>query len=85
MNTDRVYCKFTADYDKCQDFDFEDIFKNSNELEIVDPKEGKRVFILKNKIDKDIKDWLNSFNTDSATECFTAVQQLKEKMNERKD
>lgn len=27
----------------------------------------------------EIKDWLSSFNTDSATECFTAVQQLKNK------
>ena len=24
--------------------------------------------------------WLSSFNTDSATECFTAVNQLKEKL-----
>ena len=24
-----------------------------------------------------VKDWLSSFNTDSATECFTAVQELK--------
>jgi hypothetical protein len=29
-----------------------------------------------------IKDWLSTFNTDSATECFTAVQQLKERVNE---
>lgn len=28
------------------------------------------------------EEWLETFNTDSATECFTAVQQLKEKMNE---
>lgn len=27
-----------------------------------------------------IMEWLESFNTDSATECFTAVQQLKEKI-----
>lgn len=26
--------------------------------------------------------WLSSFNTDSATECFTAVQRLKEKMKD---
>jgi len=32
-----------------------------------------------------LSSWLSSFNTDSATECFTAIQQLKEKMNERKD
>lgn len=29
-----------------------------------------------------LKDWLKTFNTDSATECFTAVQQLKERANE---
>lgn len=28
------------------------------------------------------QEWLSSFNTDSATECFTAVQQLKEKTKE---
>lgn len=26
--------------------------------------------------------WLSSFNTESATECFTAVQRLKERVNE---
>lgn len=25
----------------------------------------------------DIDEWLASFNTDSATECFTAIQRLK--------
>lgn len=25
-----------------------------------------------------LKEWLGSFNTDSATECFTAIQKLKE-------
>jgi hypothetical protein len=29
-----------------------------------------------------LQDWLSTFNTESATECFTAVQQLKERMNE---
>ena len=29
-----------------------------------------------------VKDWLSTFNTDSATECFTAVQRLKEKIND---
>ena len=28
------------------------------------------------------KEWLQTFNTDSATECFTAVQRLKESVNE---
>lgn len=27
-----------------------------------------------------LKEWLSTFNTDSATECFTAVQRLKEKI-----
>lgn len=30
--------------------------------------------------DKKSKEWLSTFNTESATECFTAVQQLKEKI-----
>jgi len=29
--------------------------------------------------------WLSTFNTDSATECFTAVQRLKESVNDRLD
>lgn len=29
--------------------------------------------------------WLSSFNTESATCCFTAVQQLKEKLNGQMD
>lgn len=29
--------------------------------------------------------WLSTFNTDSATECFTAVQRLKESLNDRLD
>lgn len=33
----------------------------------------------------DLKGWLSSFNTDSATECFTAVQELKEKLNGQMD
>ena len=31
---------------------------------------------------KPLKDWLSTFNTESATECFTAVQRLKERVNE---
>lgn len=27
-----------------------------------------------------ITDWLSTFNTDSATECFTAIQELKKKL-----
>jgi hypothetical protein len=29
-----------------------------------------------------VKDWLSTFNTDSATECFTAVQRLKAEVKE---
>ena len=29
-----------------------------------------------------LQDWLSTFNTESATECFTAVQRLKERVNE---
>lgn len=29
-----------------------------------------------------IINWLSTFNTESATECFTAVQRLKESVNE---
>ena len=32
-----------------------------------------------------IKEWLSTFNTESATECFTAVQQLKQTINDRGD
>lgn len=31
------------------------------------------------------KEWLSSFNTDSATECFTAVQELKKKLEGEKN
>lgn len=34
--------------------------------------------------DKDkinVKKWLKTFNTESATECFTAVQELKRGLN----
>lgn len=30
-----------------------------------------------------IKEWLSSFNTESATDCFTAVQRLKEKIYDK--
>lgn len=30
---------------------------------------------------KIIKHWLSSFNTDSATTCFTAIQELKKAVN----
>ena len=31
------------------------------------------------------KDWLQTFNTDSATACYTAVQRLKESLNADSD
>ena len=30
-----------------------------------------------------MKNWLSTFNTDSATECYTAVQRLKEKIYDK--
>ena len=38
--------------------------------------------ILEMQEKANIAAWLSSFNTDSATCCFTAVQQLKERVNE---
>ena len=32
------------------------------------------------KTDVSVKEWLESFNTESATECFTAVQRLKDEV-----
>lgn len=32
---------------------------------------------LSHMIDEMIEDWLNSFNTESATKCFEAIQELK--------
>ena len=29
-----------------------------------------------------VKEWLSSFNTDSATECFTAIQELRKAVEE---
>ncbi len=29
-----------------------------------------------------LKEWLSTFNTDSATACYTAVQRLKESVDE---
>ena len=40
---------------------------------------------LSNMIDELVVSWLSSFNTESATCCFTAVQQLKEKLNGQMD
>lgn len=36
-----------------------------------------------NALDREEKvcEWLSSFNTESAPQCFNAVQQLKEKLN----
>jgi hypothetical protein len=44
---------------------YESVCKAINELPPVTPK---------------IQEWLSSFNTDSATECFTAVQELKKEI-----
>lgn len=33
-------------------------------------------------INQFLKRWMTTFNTDSATECFTAVQELKHRLEE---
>lgn len=48
-------------------------------------EELKRILLLGLNNNGQIKSWLSSFNTDSATECFTAVQELKEKLNGQMD
>lgn len=40
---------------------------------------------LSNMIDELFVSWLSSFNTESAPQCFNAVQQLKEKLNGQMD
>lgn len=50
---------------------------------VITVDEYKELLSLIEKRDKvNISNWLSTFNTESATECFTAVQQLKERMNE---
>ena len=67
-----------------EEFIFETIFPYcENILQMkIDKEELKQ--ILLNGMQKQqscekqiVKDWLSTFNTDSATECFTAVQRLK--------
>lgn len=36
----------------------------------------------KRMLKRSINKWLNSFNTDSATVCFTAIQELKKAVSE---
>lgn len=38
-----------------------------------------------NALDREEKvcEWLSSFNTDSATECFNAVQELKKRLEDK--
>lgn len=48
--------------------------------------EYKELLSLMEKRDKvRIISWLSTFNTDSATACYTAVQRLKESVNDRLD
>lgn len=48
--------------------------------------EYKELLSLMEKRDKvRAINWLSTFNTDSATECFTAVQRLKESLNADSD
>ena len=50
---------------------------------VITVDEYRELLSLMEKRDKvRIVNWLSTFNTESATECFTAVQQLKERVNE---
>ena len=50
---------------------------------VITVDEYKELLSLMEKRDKvNISNWLSTFNTESATECFTAVQRLKERVNE---
>lgn len=48
--------------------------------------EYKELLSLMEKRDKvNISNWLSTFNTESATECFTAVQELKKKVEKENE
>ena len=63
------------------------IFIDIHEKDYQSMKNGHIPFSVLDVIMKGtpLKEWLLSFNTDSATECFTAVQSLKESLNDRLD
>ena len=63
------------------------IFIDIHEKDYQSMKNGHIPFSVLDVIMKGtpLKEWLLSFNTDSATECFTAVQRLKEGLNDRLD
>ena len=67
--------------------DYKAIMKSIRQLPSVTPKvDSKWGSIGKNTdletVPTNLQDWLSTFNTESATECFTAVQKLKERVNE---
>ena len=67
--------------------DYKAIMKSIRQLPSVTPKvDSKWGLIGKNTdletVPTNLQDWLSTFNTVSATECFTAVQPLKERVNE---
>lgn len=47
-------------------------------------EELKRILLLGVNSDAQIKSWLSSFNTESAPQCFNAVQELKKKLEDKK-
>ena len=70
--------------------DYKAIMKSIRQLPSVAPKADSEWGSIGNNADLEtvptnLQDWLSSFNTDSATECFTAVQRLKESVNDRLD
>lgn len=54
---------------------FSELTENMSEEEILET-------VIQAKVRARLYEWLTSFNTNSATECFTAVQELKKRIEE---
>ena len=77
--TKEITTQLTEDY---ENFVYETITPYcENILQMkVNKEELKRILLLGIRQEQNIKEWLSSFNTDSTTACFTAVQELKKKV-----
>ena len=67
-----IVCSCCCNHDDC---------KINNKLDCAGNISGE-VYIR--DIEKGLKAWLSSFDTNSATECFTAVNLLKQRLEEDK-
>lgn len=57
---------------------FRELTENMTEEEIQET-------VIQAKVEARLYEWLMSFNTDSATECFTAVQELKRRLEDKNE